>query len=145
MIWSLVRSVGAVLVGLVVAMVLIVGLEALSSIVHPFPPDVDPTDIEVCKAHVVRYPAWFLVVAIFAWGLTTFLCAWLATRLGLRRHRAHGLVVGTILFALAVMNMSMLPYPIWFWAGNLIVFPLGFYCGATLGGPRPSAADGSGI
>ena len=43
----------------------------------------------------------------------------------------------TILLALVVLNMSMLPYPIWFWVSNLVVFPLGFSLGAKLGGPRP--------
>lgn len=142
MIGSLVRSGGAVLVGLVAAMVLIVGVEVFGSIVHPFPPDVDPTDYEVCKAHVARYPAWVLLVVVLAWGLTTFLSAWLATRLGSGRHRAHGMVVGAILLALVVMNMSMLPYPIWFWASNLVIFPLGFYWGAKLGGG--TAADRGG-
>ena len=137
MIGSLVRSAGAVLAGLVVASVLIAGVEVFSSIVHPIPPDVDPSDYEVCKAHVARYPAWVLAVAVLAWGLTTSASAWLATRLGPGRHRAHGIVVGLILLALVVMNMSMLPYPVWFWVSNLVAFPLGFYLGAKLGGPRP--------
>ena len=145
MIGSLVRSVGAVLVGLVAASVLIVGVELFSSIVHPFPPDVDPIDYEVCKAHVARYPAWVLLLVVLAWGLTTFLSAWLATRLGSGRHRAHGIVVGSILLALAVMNMSMLPYPIWFWASNLVIFPLGFSWGAKLGGLRPSTGGGTAV
>ena len=87
-------------------------VEAFSSAVHPFPPDVDPSDYEACKAHVARCPAWVLAAAVLAWGLTTFASAWLATRLGPGRHRAHGVVVGLVLLALVVMNMSMLPYPI---------------------------------
>jgi hypothetical protein len=139
--------VGAVLVGLVAATFLIVGIEVVSSIVHPFPPEVDPTDFEACKAHIARYPAWVLLMAVVGWGLTTFLSAWLATRLGSGRHRAHGIVVGSILLALAVMNMSMLPYPVWFWAFNLLILPLGFYWGAKLGGPRLSTGrqKGSGL
>jgi hypothetical protein len=133
MIGAFVRSVAAILVGLAVAFILIVGVEVGSSILHPFPDGVDPSDYEVCKAHVAAYPAWILLWAALAWGLTTFLSAWLATRLGSARHPAHGIVVGSILLALAVMNMSMLPYPIWFWAANLAVFPLAFYCGAKLG------------
>lgn len=140
MIGSLVRSVGAVLVGLVAAMFLIAGVEVVSSIFHPFPSGVDPTDYEVCTAHVARYPAWVLLLVVLGWGLTTFLSAWLATRLGSGRHRAHGIVVGSILLALAVTNMSMLPYPIWFWACNLVIFPLGFYWGAKMGGHRPGSA-----
>ena len=133
MIVSIVRSVGPVLAGLVVAVALMIGVEFFSSIVHPFPPGVDPSDYEVCREHVARYPAWVLAVAVLAWSLTTFLCSWLATRLGSERHLAHGIVVGSILLALAIINMSMLPYPVWFWAGNLTLFPLGFYAGARLG------------
>lgn len=136
MIGSLIRSVCAVVVGFVVAACSIVGVEVVSSILHPFPPGVDPTDIEVCKAHVARYPARILFLASLAWGFTTFVSAWVATRLGSGRHRAHGIVVGLILLALAIMNMSMLPYPIWFWVSNLVLFPLAFYWGARLGGTR---------
>jgi hypothetical protein len=137
MIGYLLRSAGAVLGGLAFAAVLVVGVEAFSSVVHPFLPDVDPNDYEVCKAHVARCPAWVLTVAVVAWGLTTVVSAWLATRLGSGRHRAHGLLVGLILLALVLMNMSMLPYPVWFWVSNLVAFPLGFYLGAKLGGPTP--------
>ena len=133
MIGSLFRSVGAVLVGLLAALILIVGLEFLSSIVHPFPPGVDPTDYEACKAHVANYPASILLGVVVAWGLITFLSSWLATRLGSGRHVAHGIVVGSILLALAMMNMSMLPYPTWFSTANLILFPFGFFAGARLG------------
>lgn len=142
MIGSIVRSVAAVVAGLVVAMILVVLVEFGSSIVHPFPPGFDPNDFEACKAHVARYPGWVLAVVVAAWGLTTFLGSWVAARLGTGRHRAHGIVVGLILLGLAIMNMSMLPYPIWFWVGNLVAFPLGFYFGSRLGGPRPSTGGG---
>jgi hypothetical protein len=117
--------VGAVLIGLAAAFVLIIAVEFLSSIVHP-------TDIEACRAHVARYPAWVLAVVVPAWGLTTFVSVWLATRLGSGRHRAHGYVVGAILLALVICNISMLTYPIWFCAANLIVFPLAIYWGRAL-------------
>jgi hypothetical protein len=112
MIGTVLRSAGAVLGGLVVAAVLVVGVKAFSSVVHPFPPDVDPNDHEACKAHVARYLAWVLAVGAVAWGLTTFASAWLATRLGPGRHRAHGVVVSLVLLALVVPSKSMLPYPI---------------------------------
>jgi hypothetical protein len=120
---AMTRSVGAVGAGLLAAMVLIVGIEGISSILHPFPPGVDPTDLEACKAHVARFPAWILLLAMAAWGTTTFVGSWLATRLGTRRHPAHGIVIGTILLAAVVFNMAMLPYPIWFWS-NVVVFPV---------------------
>ena len=131
MIGAIIRSVGSVSAGLIVALMLVIGVEGMSSILHPFPPGVDPTDFEACKAHVARYPAGVLALVVPLWGMAVFVSSWLATRLGTGRHLAHGLVVGAILFAAVVFNMAMLPYPIWFWV-NLIVFPISCFWGAKL-------------
>jgi len=141
MIGSIVRSVVAVVLGLIAAMFFIVGVEGVSSILHPFPPGFDPTSYDDMKAHVARFPAWVLLLAVAAWGLGTFVSSWLATRLGSGRHPAHGIVVGSILLAAAVANMLMLPYPVWFWVGNLVAFPVGFILGAKLGKPRSSTGQ----
>ena len=133
MIASLLRSVGSVVAGLVVALVLIVAVEIFGAIFHPFPPGVDPNDMEVCKAHVARFPTWILAVAAAGWAGTVFASAWLATRLGTGRHPAHGIVVGAILLAFAGLNMAMLPYPLWFPLVNLVTFPLGTFWGARFG------------
>jgi len=141
MIGSIVRSGVAVIVGLVAAMVVVVGNEALSSILHPFPPGFDATSNEAMKAHVARYPAWVLLLGGLGWGLATLVSSWLATRLGTGRHPAHGIVLGSILLAAAVGNMLMLPYPIWFWVENLVLFPVCFILGAKLGKPRSSTGQ----
>jgi hypothetical protein len=52
-------------------------------------------------------------------------------------------MVGSILLVLAVVNMLMLPYPIWFWVLNLVFFPLCCYSGAMLGRGRRPAASGA--
>jgi uncharacterized membrane-anchored protein len=140
MIGSVVRSVVAVLLGLSAAIFFAAVVEGVSSILHPFPPGVDPTNYDAVKAHVARYPAWVLLLVVPAWGLGTFVSAWLATRLGSGRHLAHGIVVGSILLVAAVANMLMLPYPVWFWVANLVMFPLGFTLGARLGQSRSSTA-----
>jgi len=147
MIGSILRSMGSVVAGLAVASALIVAVEIFSSIFHPFPPGVDPSDYEVCKAQVASYPTWVLAVAAAGWAAGVFAAAWLATRLGTGRHPAHGIVVGAILLAMVGLNMAMLPYALWFPILNLVSFPLGTYWGTKLGrGPatQPGAApDGA--
>jgi hypothetical protein len=69
-------------------------------------------------------------------GVGTFLTSWLATRLGTGRHPAHGIAVGSFLFLAAVMNMFMLPYPIWFWGLNLILLPSSIALGVRFGKVR---------
>jgi len=142
MIGSILRNVGSVVVGLVVALALIVAVEGVSAIVHPFPPGVDPNDLEVCKAHVARYPQWVLALAVVSWGFTAFVSAWLATRLAAGRHPAPGIVVGSLLLSAAATNLFMLPYPTWFIALNLVTIPLATYGGTRLGrGRTPPNAE----
>ena len=134
MIGAMLRSVGGVIAGLTVALFFVIGVEGLGSILHPFPPGVDPTDLEVCKAHVARYPTGLLALVVVAWGTAVFVSSWVATRLGTGRYLAHGVLVGSILLAAVVFNMAMLPYPKWFWI-NVIVFPIAFLAGAKFAQP----------
>lgn len=128
-----VRSAGAIVLGLVVVLIFIIAIEWMSSILHPFPPGVDPSDIEACRAHVARYPAWVLLLAVLGWWLCTFVSSWLSTHIGYKKHPAHGILVGAILLTLAVVNMAMLPYPAWFWILNLVGFPACSCAGIMLG------------
>ncbi len=130
------RSVGAVIAGLIVASVFAIGVEYMSSIFHPFPPGADPADLAAIRAHVARYPAGVLLLASLGWALGTLASSWLAARLGPKRHAAHGIAVGLILLTLALINMAMLPYPAWFWIMNLILFPACFCFGARLARER---------
>jgi len=119
---NILRGIAVVFGALILAFAGVVGVELVSSVLHPFPPGVDPNDIEVCRTHVSNYPTGVLLLCAAGWWLTFFVSCWMATRLGAGRHPVHGIVVGAILVALALFNMSMLPYPAWFWV-NLIIFP----------------------
>jgi hypothetical protein len=132
---SILQSAGAIIASLAAAFLLVVAVEGGSAIVHPFPPGFDGSG-EQMLAHVANYPAWVLALAVIAWGITMFVSTWLATRLGTDRHPAHGIGVGLFLLAAVAFNMYLLPYPVWFEAANIILFPiLGFY-GARMGRDR---------
>ena len=138
MIGSIVRSVGAVIAGLVAAMFFIVCVEAVRAVVYPPAPGIDLHDIEACKAHIAKLPADAFRIAVAGWGLAVLVGSWVESRLGPGRHPAHGNVVGSILLFAAVANMLMLPYPIWFWVLNLVTFTVADLLGAKWGehGPR---------
>jgi hypothetical protein len=75
------------------------------------------------------------------WSAAPFSGAWLATRLGTGRHSIHGIIVGVVLLALAVCNLSMLPYPVWFPVVVLLTFTLGPFLAIRLarGKQKPQA------
>ena len=138
---SILRSIGSVVLSLIIAFALVAGIEGVSAVLHPFPEDFGGTREEIV-AHVANYPTLLLAfLGIAGWGATMFISTWLATRLGSGRHPAHGFGVGLFLLAMVVLNMSMLPYPLWFWVLNLVVLPFSMYFGTTLGRGRQLVSE----
>ena len=60
---TLLRAVLAVVAGMALALVLVIGVEMFSSVVHPVPEGFTGTMDEMCQ-HVARYPDWVLGVAV---------------------------------------------------------------------------------
>ena len=73
----------------------------------------------MCR-HVERYPRWVLAVVVPIWAVAALVSTWIAQRIG---NPYSAGVVGLFLLSALVFNLSMLPYPIWFKIGNLLVIP----------------------
>jgi hypothetical protein len=116
---TVLRTIGSIVAAMLVAFVLVVAVELFSAVVHPLPPDFGGTQEEVCQ-HVERYPSWVLAVVIPAWSATALTGTWIAGRLG---NRGSALFLALAILATLILNLSMLPYPIWFKFGCLIAIP----------------------
>lgn len=135
------RSIGAIIAGLVTALALIVITEVVTGYFHPFPVGVDTTDQAVVAAHVANFPHWVLAIGAIVWFVAAFLSTWVATRLGTARHPAHGILIGALLLLAAVLNMFLLPYPVWFVVVNVLGIPLAIYLGVKFGRAPESIGD----
>jgi hypothetical protein len=116
---EILRAIGSGVAAMVVALLLVIGVELASAVVHPVPAGFDGSQEQMC-AHVANYPAWVLAVVVPLWGATALVSTWIAGRLG---NLASALVVGMLLVAAVGFNVSMLPYPLWFKGACLIVIP----------------------
>src|SRR5262245_1445780 len=137
------RTLAGALVGLLAAFLILVAVKLLrgavalcSGVVHPLPEGFGETMEEVCL-HVERFPDWVLALAVPAWGLAAFAGAWTAQRIGNRWSFA---IVGLLLLAALVLNISQLPYAIWFKVATLIVVPTAIVVGDRLSIGRKTAA-----
>jgi hypothetical protein len=132
------RSLAGVFVGFFVAFALVVAVELFSSVVHPFPEGLKQTEEEMCR-HVERYPAWVLAVVVPFWGITALAGTWTAQKIG---NIYSAAIVGLLLLAALVLNISMLPYPSWFKIANLVVIPVASVAGSRLLRKRVAAGTG---
>jgi hypothetical protein len=125
---SVLRSIAAVLAGLLVLFTLVMAVELFSAVVYPFPEGFEGTKEEICR-HVERYPQWVLAVVVPAWVLAAFASTWTARRIG---NLASSAIVGLLLLAGLICNISMLPYPIWFKIANLLLIPIAILAGTKV-------------
>lgn len=127
------QNVGAILLSILVALLLLAGIEWVGAILHPFPADFAGTREEVMQ-HVANYPTLILaLLGGIGWAIAMVIATWLATRLSSNRHPAFGVGIGLLLLSAAIFNMAMLPYPFWYWILVLIMLPIGIYFGVVLG------------
>jgi len=121
-------TLAAVVIGLFVAFIVVVAVEIFSAVVHPFPEDFGETMEEMYR-HVERYPHWVLAVVVPAWGVAALMSTWIAQRIG---NSYSSVIVGAVLLAALLFNISQLPYPLWFKIANLLVVPAAIVTGSRL-------------
>ena len=122
---TILRTGLGVVLGMGLSFVLVIAVEAFSSIVHPIPADFQGTMDEMCQ-HVARYPHWVLGVVVILWSATAFGGVWIANRVG---NFTAGIAVTFLLGIAIVFNVTQLPYPLWFKIVMLSCFPLGCFLG----------------
>jgi hypothetical protein len=130
------RVIGALVAATLVAFVLVVAVEAFSAVVHPLPADFGDTMEEMC-AHVERYPAWVLAVVVPLWAGIALVSTWIAGRLG---NRVCAIILGLFLLSMLVLNISMLPYPVWFKIATLVAMLSAVALAVYLLRPRATSA-----
>lgn len=132
------RTILAVLVGLVAAMLLIFGLETLGMMMFP-PPAGMPLETEADLTRLVAMSstgkkAW----VVFGWAFASFVGGWLAALISRRHRRIAALAVAVFIVAGTLMNAMVIPHPMWMNVlGVLLPVPLALL-GAQLATPRKS-------
>ena len=126
---TLLKNIGAVVLGLVVGNLLNFALLQVNLQIFPLPEGVDLSDTEALGAAIREMPgaAWILV---FAAHLGQALVGgWIAARLGASHHRLLALIVGGLSMLAGIANAMSLGLPLWAW----IEMPL-YLVAAYLGG-----------
>ena len=142
---TILQNSASVIFSLFSAILLLACIEWLGAILHPFPADFAGTREEVME-QVANYPPLVLaLIGGLGWAATMLIATWMATRFSTNRHPAFGAGIGLVLFGGAIFNMSMLPYPVWFWILNLVCLPLGIFLGVKLGLDSSERTGSSGL
>ncbi len=131
------RTILAVIAGLIVAMLLIFALESISLMLFPPPPGMKlETEADIAQLVALSstgQKAW----VVFGWAFASFVGGWIAALIARRHRRIAAGAIGVLIVIGTVMNAMAIPHPLWMNAlGVLLPIPLALL-GAWLAMPRP--------
>jgi hypothetical protein len=129
---TIVVGVAAVVLGLVTFFVTIMIGEMVAHMMYPIPSDVDLKNPEAVRAMVAKLPLGALVCVLLAWAAGSFAGSWVAASVAPTKKIAFGLLIGSFGLLGAILNMLMIPHPIWMWILGVAEFLPMSYLGTVL-------------
>jgi hypothetical protein len=132
---KIVRGIGAVIAGMIVSFLLVLGAEAISHRIYPPPPGMNMQDMAKVKAYVATLPMSVLLIVLTGHLIATFVATWTAAKIA--RGPIAGFIVGALLLAAGIVNAFMIPQPVWFSIASFVI-----YISATWAGVRAGVARG---
>jgi hypothetical protein len=119
------RSVLAVLAGILVMGITVAAVQWLGMSIYPPPPDIDMADREAMAALIAQMPVMALGMVLVAYAFGTFLGAYTASTISLRHKRGVALAISGVMVVLVALNFSAIPHPMWMVVAGLVI-PLPF-------------------
>jgi hypothetical protein len=138
-----VRSILAVLAGIVVALALVAAIEAGGHAAYPVPAGVDLTSPEQARAYMDGIPLGALLFVFAAWTCGAFGGALVAALLAKSRPMSHAGIVGGVVLAAAAANLAMLPHPTWFAVLGVAGIVVGAFAAGKLVSLRAALREGA--
>jgi hypothetical protein len=114
------RKIFAVVLGVVVAVVVIIAIEALGHAVYPVPEGLDITNTEAMQAYVAGLPIGALLFVMGAWLVATLAGGLLACFIARETPLVYSAIVGGLVLLGTIINLISIPHPSWFSITSLL-------------------------
>ena len=134
------RVVGGIVVGLLVAFVIFIGFQTLNLSIYPLPEGVTPNDHRAFAEFVSGLPFTAFAIVLAGYVVGSLAGGYTGAKFAHSKWKVIGLVIGVVLTAGGAMNVLSIPHPGWFVILNLLLFIPMALLGAMLGRGRQSAA-----
>ncbi len=136
---KILRGIGAVIAGMIVAFLLVFGAEAISHQIFPPPPGMSLQDMAKVKAFVATLPLSVLLIVLAGHLIATFVGTWTAAKIA--RGPIAAFILGALLLAAGIVNAYTIPQPLWFSIASFAIYIGATLVGARAGMPKPVAYE----
>jgi predicted ferric reductase len=128
------KRVLSVIAGIVTGIITVFIFDSISQKLFPFSTEgIDFKNPEAIKEFMSRTPVGFKLAMYFGWILSSFLGAFVASKINKQNWKRNSIITGSILMVGAILNLVMIPHPLWMWSAALLYIPM-----ALLGGKLAS-------
>ncbi|MCD1116787.1 hypothetical protein [Chryseobacterium turcicum] len=114
----------AVIAGIIVGSICIWAIETLNHVIHPYPEDMKPNDMEGFKNYIENLPFLGKFMVIVGYAVGALVSGFVATKISKDEKPTAALICGGIFAFFTIYNMTVLPTPIWFWILGILVWIL---------------------
>ncbi|MDJ0812923.1 MAG: hypothetical protein QNJ23_04290 [Woeseiaceae bacterium] len=135
------RAIGAVVAGLVVAVGIIMAVQVIGHKIWPAPEGLDWNDAEVIRTYTSQLPFLALLFPIISYFLGTLAGTYVACRISSAKPLALVGVVGLVLLAFTIANLISIPHPVWFSVTAVAAVIIGGWLSLQLAGRRQAQAS----
>jgi len=111
-----------IILGIIVGSVFIYLVEALGHLVYPPPEGIDTNDMESMKIMIDQLPFGAFLFVLLAYGVGSFIGGLLSAFLSKNGRVANAVIVGSILMIFGIINLLMIPHPVWFTLVSIMLF-----------------------
>lgn len=127
------RKILAVVAGVILAGLVVYGVQAIGHQVYPPPENLDTKNMEAMKAYVATLPVGAFLFVLVAYILGSFAGGWLAAKIARASQISLALTVGGVQLLFGIMNLVVIPHPTWFAIAAVLVFLPAAYWGGKIG------------
>ncbi len=127
----IIKNILAVIAGIVVGSLVNMGIIMVSGSIIPPPNGADVTTAEGLKAAMHLFQPRHFLLPFLAHALGTFVGSLIAAIIAANRKMLFALIIGVFFLAGGIINVLMLPSPLWFSIVDLVgaYFPIAFLAG----------------
>lgn len=129
----------SVLAGCSAGIALIFLTESVGHVLFPMPAGIDPTDKEAIKALMAEVPVAALLIVLLGAFLGGLAGGFVAGKFDAANAKKNALIVGGILTLLGVLNMIIIPHPVWFMVIDSVIYLAGAFIGSLFIKPKQHA------
>jgi glyoxylase-like metal-dependent hydrolase (beta-lactamase superfamily II) len=129
---QMIRSALVLLAGVVVALLVVMLMDAVVGRVYPLPAGTDVNNPESFRQAIAALPVAAFALLVVGWALAAGAGAYVAARLATQARAIHGLIVALFVLVATVANLGRIPHPTWMWPAAIILLPVAGWAATRL-------------